>query len=234
MLGALIGGALSFLGGERANDSRQGVAADQMAFQERMSNTSYQRAMADMRAAGLNPMLAYSQGGASVPAGAMPQIENSLATAGQVFSAIQSSSSAAQQADTQSMIGDVTVQKIKQETANLSSTNDQIVAVTQNLGVEYQNLIKQGYNLTEVGNQIRATVEKIYSEIPLVRTQEFLAKAQAALAGAQTQKVGVDAALGGLDLSAAESMDNAGRMAGQVAPVLKILVDVLRQRPRGD
>lgn len=42
----------------------------QMKFQREMSGTSYQRAMADMRKAGLNPMLAYSQGGASTPQGA--------------------------------------------------------------------------------------------------------------------------------------------------------------------
>lgn len=47
-------------------------------FQADMSNTSYQRAMADMRQAGLNPMLAFSQGGASTPGGATanPQIKN--------------------------------------------------------------------------------------------------------------------------------------------------------------
>lgn len=68
----------------------QGFAREQMSFQKDMSNTAYQRAMADMRAAGLNPMLAYSQGGASSPSGAMGTASNASGSgmAGQAYSGV--------------------------------------------------------------------------------------------------------------------------------------------------
>lgn len=70
LFGGAISTGLNLFGQDKATKENAKQAQKQMDFQERMSSTSYQRSMADMRAAGLNPILAYSKGGASSPSGA--------------------------------------------------------------------------------------------------------------------------------------------------------------------
>jgi len=73
VIGAGIGAVGSFLGSSSSAKQAKKMAREQMAFQERMSNTAYQRSADDLEKAGLNRILALGSP-ASSPAGAMAPV----------------------------------------------------------------------------------------------------------------------------------------------------------------
>ena len=129
---ALFGGVSSLLGGlfaQDKTDERQEAAQvfnaaeaeKNREFQERMSSTAFQRGMADMKSAGLNPILAYQKGGASSPSGAMAS--TTYTPASDVVSPAVSSALAARRLDTE-------LDNMEQQNKNLKAEQLRIFADT--------------------------------------------------------------------------------------------------------
>jgi len=129
----------------KQNAANIAAAREAMAFSERMSSTAYQRAMADMRKAGLNSTLAYMQGGASAPQGTTPTI-NSETKTGLADFALKSATgigglaTAKQQADTQQASAESSIQlnqssaaKQLQEVAESKTRQGKIQAETSRI-----------------------------------------------------------------------------------------------------
>lgn len=140
-LGTIGSGIAGFFGQRSANKSQRKAAREQMKFQERMSSTAYQRAMSDMRAAGLNPILAGKVGGASSPAGAQPNIRNELESAS---------------ASAKSLAADV--QNVRLQSANLRNIE------ATNAKIHSENKILQEKYKQEITNTAKArATEPLYS-----------------------------------------------------------------------
>jgi hypothetical protein len=152
--GAIVAGVGSLLGGGQAQKASRRESARNRAFQERMRNTQWQAAVEDMRAAGINPALAYSRGPNAAPGG-------SVAAQGDITSGLGSATSNALQARMQRKQLEVLESQARQANAQAWKTREEAQSQFINTRMD---LKRYDFYFNSDGTPTRALQELIKAE----------------------------------------------------------------------
>lgn len=235
---AVASGLLSVFGGERRNQAQAEQAQAANAFSAQQFATRYQTTVKDMEAAGLNPMLAYSQGGGSPPSGQQAQVQDTITPGVESFNRTRATAA-------QNAVQDAQVKNIEADTENKHAQAANIRADTMlkgaqenlagasadqartNIGyleIQSKKILEEIKNIPKEGDRLDALVKNLAVEYNLIVERTHNTK----MATDQLKWLAVKAMLEGdllnLDLKAATDLANVGRYSKEG----KIVLDILR------
>ena len=211
--GAAIGGQIG--GGIDTNQANADAAQAAMNFSASQYATRYQTTVKDLEAAGLSPMLAYSQGAGTPPTGVSYTSQNPYAGLASSYQSVanldaqrQQLLSSANQADTQADVNTQMIDKVKADI-------DKVKGDT-NYDTQQAILRATAYSLKEQGD--------LNQDLAMTQGQ-LRAQMQATIENLQK-----DGTLKGLDIEAAKKFNNWGRQFKEISPFVDLIIHSLLKR----